>query len=352
MKRQDDGMPFLLQYENVAWYEDGKVRILDRRVYPREVRFEICTSYKEVITAIRNLVTQSAGPYTAVAMGMALASYESRNLDREERIKFLEKAEDELGNARVTTAGRYKKITSRCLDIGKKAINENIDPIPLIIEDTVESLNRRYSTMEKVGDNFLSLIPENGTILTQCYGETIIGALIKASKRENKKFKVICAETRPFLQGARLTASCFAEEGFDTTVVTDNMIADILSKGKVDVFTSAADSITEDGSVVNKIGTYQIALLCDIYDIPYYVTGVPDLGKRTLEDVEIEMRNPEDVLQLNGIKHTQKGVKGYYPSFDKTPSKYVSKVVTNKGIFDSNNLESYFSMIGEDEKFY
>ena len=99
MKRYDELMPFLLKYENVAWYEDGKVKILDRRVYPREVRYEICNTYQEVIKAIQNLVTQSAGPYTAVGMGMALASYQSKDLEKEDQIKFLQKAERELANA-------------------------------------------------------------------------------------------------------------------------------------------------------------------------------------------------------------------------------------------------------------
>lgn len=350
MIREDKGMPFLLRYENVAWYEDGQVRILDRRVYPREVKFVNCKTYKEVVKAIQNLVTQSAGPYTAVGMGMALAAYESRNLEKKERIKFLEEAEDALRNARVTTASRYGIITSRCLEIAKHAIENGEDPIELIVEDTVNSLNRRYTTMQKVGDSLLALIPEGGTLLTQCYGETIIGTVIRAAKRENKNFKVICPETRPFLQGARLTASCFAEEGFDTTVVTDNMIGEILSKNMVNVFSSAADTITEDGSVVNKVGTLQIALLCKHFGVPYYVTGVPDLGKKTLDDVKIEMRDPEESLILGGVKQTQKGVKGYYPSFDKTPYELVKGVVTDKGIYRPENLTDYFK--DSDGSFY
>ena len=342
MKRSDQGMPFLLKYENVAWFEDGVVKILDRRVYPKKVRFEICKSYKDVVVAIKNLVTQSAGPYTAVGMGMALAAYESKDLNKKERIQFLEKAEYDLKNSRVTTASRYGKITQRALNIATNAINNGDNPIPLIIEDTIKSLNRRYETMQKVGDNLLKVIPEGTTLLTQCYGETIIGTLIRAAKRENKNFKVICAETRPFLQGARLTASCFAEEGFDTTVITDNMVAEVMSKKKVDVFTSAADTITEDGWVVNKIGTYQIALLSNYFNIPYYVTGIPDKGKETIEDVKIEMRNPEDVLRLFNVKHTQDNVKGYYPSFDATPPKYVTGVVTEKEIFTPENLKDYF----------
>lgn len=350
MVRQDEGMPFLLRYENVAWYEDGEVRILDRRVYPKEVRFVRCKTYQEVVDSIQQLVTQSAGPYTAVGMGMALASYQSKDLPSKQRIEFIEKAEDALKNARITTKNRYAKVTQRGLKIAKEMISQGLDPTEKIVKDTIDSLNRRYSVMQKVGDNLLGLIKEDSTVLTQCYGETIIGAVIKAAKEKNKSFKVICSETRPFLQGARLTASCFSQEGFDTTVVTDNMIADIMSKKMVDIFTSAADSITEDGSVVNKVGTLQIALLAKYFDIPYYVTGLPDRGKKSLDDVDIEYRNPEDVLTLGGKKHTAEKVKGYYPSFDKTPNHLVKGVVTDKKVYAPEKLSEYFKL--ETSEFY
>lgn len=342
MERYDNNMPFLLRYENVAWYRDGKVRILDRRVYPREIKFVECLSYKDVVKAIKDMVTQSAGPYTALGMGMALACFESRSLTKSERINFLKKAEDELKNSRPTTKVRYKKITNRALKLAKDAIEKDLDPIKIIMEDNINSLNRRYKTMRKVGENLIDLIPEGGSILTQCYGETIIGALVALSKEKNKKFKVYCAETRPFLQGARLTATCFAESGFDTTILTDNMIAFAFENKLIDIFTSAADCITEDGSIVNKIGTLQIAQLAKIYGVKYFVTGIPDKGVKTLKDVKIEMKDPEEVLKANGIKHAHKDAKAIYPSFDKTPASLVSKIVTDFGVYSPDELSDYF----------
>lgn len=351
MNRYDDNMPFLLKYENVAWYEDGKVRILDRRVYPRQIRFVECNSYKDVVKAIKDMVTQSAGPYTALGMAMALACFESRNLPKEKRTEFLEKAEDELKNSRITTKSRYEKITRRALEIAKKSIEDGKDPVAEIMKDNVESLNRRYKTMRKVGEYLFDLIPEGGSILTQCYGETIIGALIAHSKEKNKKFKVYCAETRPFFQGARLTASCFAEEDFDTTILTDNMIAYAFENKLIDIFTSAADCITEDGGVVNKIGTLQIARLAKIYGVKYFVTGIPDLGVKTLKDVKIEMKDPNEVLFANGIRHAHVAAKAMYPSFDKTPADLVTLVVTDLGVYKPGELRDYFEK-AEGNKFY
>ncbi|MEG1594752.1 MAG: S-methyl-5-thioribose-1-phosphate isomerase, partial [Oscillibacter sp.] len=170
MLRMDDNMPFLLQYEHVAWYENGRVRILDRRIYPTEVQFVECTSYHEVVQAIADMVTQSAGPYTAVGMGMALAAYETRGKGREEQLAFLKQASYDLAHARPTTANRYGIITDHCAEVAAAALEAGKDPIAAIVETTVESLNRRYGTMQIVGDYLADLIPNHGCIMTQCFG--------------------------------------------------------------------------------------------------------------------------------------------------------------------------------------
>lgn len=342
MVRMDNDMPFLLQYENVAWYDNGKVRILDRRVYPTEVRFVDCFTYQEVVKAIADMVTQSAGPYTAVGMGMALAVWQVRGKSESEQNAFLQQAAYDLAHARPTTANRYGQITYRCAELAAKALAEGKDPIEAIVESTVESLNRRYSTMQIVGDQLAALIPQGGTILTQCFGETIIGTVMRAARKQNKDFKVFCAETRPYLQGARLTSSCFAQMGFDTTVITDNMVAYSMEREHIDVFTSAADSIARDGHIANKIGTFQIAILAKYFGIPYYVTGVPDKDKHTKDDIVIEMRDPSQVLSYRDIPNTVEGVKAIYPSFDVVPPHLISGVVTDKGVYVPYTLDHYF----------
>ncbi|GAA0682291.1 MULTISPECIES: S-methyl-5-thioribose-1-phosphate isomerase [Clostridium] len=350
MKRMDEGLAFLLQYENVAWYEDGKVRILDRRVYPREVRFVTCTTYMEVAYAIRDMVTQSAGPYTAAGMGMALAAHEIEHKTEEEQIKFLEKASYDISHARPTTANRMGIITNNCLEAAKKALSQGKNASEAIFNTTVDSLNRRYSTMEKVGEYLADMFPQNGTIMTQCFGETIIGMMLRAAKKRNNDIKIYCAETRPYLQGARLTASCCSQMGFDTTVITDNMVAYTMQNKNVDLFTSAADTIARDGHIANKIGTLQIAILAKHFGIPYFVTGIPDIGKKSGADIIIEERDPKEVLSSGGFKNTLDTVKGIYPSFDITPPHLISGIVTDKGIFSSYDLQRYFET--EVQQFY
>lgn len=343
MKRMDQDLAFMLQYENVAWYEKGKVRILDRRVYPTKIEFVECTSYKEVAEAIKNMVTQSAGPYTAAGMGMALAAYEVKEKKKEFQLEFLEKAAYDISHARPTTANRMKIITNGCLEVAKKALESRENAIDAIFNRTIDSLNRRYSIMEVVGEYLADMFPRNGTIMTQCFGETIIGMMLRAAKKRNNEIKVYCAETRPYLQGARLTASCCSEMGFDTTVITDNMVAYTMQHKNVDLFTSAADTIAKDGHIANKIGTFQMAILANCFAIPYFVTGIPDMDKENGRDIIIEERDPEQVLSYRGIKNTLQGVKGIYPSFDITPPHLINGIVTDKGIFSPYDLQSYFN---------
>ena len=342
MNRMDEGMPFLLRYENVAWYEEGKVRILDRRVYPTEVRFVTCGDYREVVQAIADMVTQSAGPYTAVGMGMALAAWQVRDRGKDEQLAFLRQASHDLAHARPTTANRYGQITGRCVEAAAAALERGENPVEAIVETTVASLNRRYSVMQDVGDHLAALIPEGGTVLTQCFGETIIGTVIRAARARGKDFRVFCAETRPYLQGARLTASCFAQMGFDTTVITDNMAAYAMEREHISLFTSAADTIALDGHIANKIGTLQLAILAKHFGVPYYVTGIPDRDKRSRDDIVIEMRDPRQVLRYRDIPNTLPEVKAIYPSFDVTPPHLISGVVTDKGVCVPYLLGEYF----------
>lgn len=347
----DRDLAYMLQAKHVAYYEDGIVSILDRRIYPVKIEYVRCKTYIEVRDAVRAMVTQSAGPYTAAAMGMALAAYESRDLKGELRYRFLEEAAECIANARPTTAGRMAQVTAGSLEVAKENIDDkNLD---LILRDhALKSMERRYHAIDRVAEHFMHAIPNEGTIMTQCFGETIIGMLARHIKKSDKKIRFVCPETRPFLQGARFTASVFKDMGMDVTVITDNMVAAYMKNEGVSLFTSAADSICMDGSIVNKVGTFQMAILCKYFGIPYYATGIPDMHIESAEDITIEMRDPEESLSAHGIKHTLEGVKGYYPAFDVTPPELVTGIVTDLGIFESNDLKRYKELKGEGDFYF
>ena len=164
MERADEKLAFMLQYNNIAWYENGKVKILDRRVYPGQVRFVTCTAYPEVITALKDMVTQSAGPYTAAAAGMALAAYECRNETEEKQLAFLEKASHDIANARPTTARRMALITGGCFETAKTALASGLDVSSAITDYLILTNNRRYNKVYQMAKHLVSLIPTGGAV--------------------------------------------------------------------------------------------------------------------------------------------------------------------------------------------
>ena len=343
--RADEGVGFLLRYENVAWYEDGAVRILDRRIYPIRTEYVICHHHEEVARAIADMVTQSGGPYLAAAMGMALAAYEYREEPEAVLLEKLEGAAYTLSHARPTTAAKMMRITEGALQRAREALAAGCTG-PALVETlrqyAVEYINNNYIRYTTIGKYLADQIPQGGTIMTQCFAETVIGTMLRECRARGNEIKVICPETRPYFQGARLTASVACDMGFDVTVISDNMPAWVMKEKKVDLFTSAADVITVDGHVVNKVGTFQIALAAKYWGIPYYTTGTPNPSHPDMGSVVIEERDPLLVMDALGTRTTMPGVKGFYPAFDVTPPELVSGIITEKGIYSPYELKRYF----------
>ena len=345
MVRADEGVGFLLRYENVAWYEDGAVRILDRRIYPVRTEYVTCRRHEEVAQAIADMVTQSGGPYLAAAMGMALAAYEARDQKEAELLAYLEKAAYTLSHARPTTMAKMIRVTERAMDVARTEIAAGHTGLALVEAlrmNAVNQINENYIRYTTIGKYLADQIPHNGTIMTQCFAETVIGTMLRECRARGNEIKVICPETRPYFQGARLTASVACDMGFDVTVISDNMPAYTMKEKHVDLFTSAADVITMDGHVINKVGTFQIALAASYWGIPYFTTGSPNPSHPDMSSVVIEERDPLLVMDAMGTRTTMEGVKGYYPAFDVTPPKLVDGIITEKGIYAPMDLKRYF----------
>ena len=345
MVRADEGVGFLLRYENVAWYEDGAVRILDRRIYPVRTEYVLCRRHEEVAQAIADMVTQSGGPYLAAAMGMALAAYEAREEREAALLAHLERAAHTLSHARPTTMAKMMRVTERAMNAARAALaagRTGLELVEALRENAVNQVNENYIRYTAIGKLLADKIPQGGAIMTQCFAETVVGTMLRECRSRGNEIKVICPETRPYFQGARLTASVACDMGFDVTVISDNMPGYTLREKHVDLFTSAADVITMDGHIVNKVGTFQIALAASYWGIPYYVTGSPNPSHPDRSSVVIEERDPLLVMDAMGTRTTMEGVKGYYPAFDVTPPKLCDGVVTEKGIFSPFDLGRYF----------
>lgn len=345
MRRADQGMPFMLRYENVAWYENGTVRILDRRIYPIRVEFVVCESYTEVAAAIRDMVTQSGGPYLAAAMGMVLAVYEAVHQKSDNVPAFLREAAWALSHARVTTSVRMVTVVNAVLDPVLRAVESGLTGgalIDLAFECALEQLNGIYRRNRKFGEYIAEKLPHGATVLTHCYGESVISGMLAVCKERNNPIRLICDETRPYFQGARLTASAAKDMGFDTAIITDGMSASIMHEEGVDLVVTGADLITMDGHVVNKVGTFSCALAAKYWGIPYYAAGNPCYEAKDRSAIHIEQRDTGEVLEYMGIRIALEGVNAYYPAFDVTPPEYCSGIITDKGIFLPGEVARYF----------
>ena len=343
MERQDRDLAFMLQYENVAWYDEGSIRVLDRRVYPAKTEWVICRSVEDVAAAIHDMVTQSTGPYTLAPMGMALACYIARGKSFEETKSYLEWASAVISSSRPTTRKRMADLTEKCIPVALKALEEGKRADYAVRDFVVDMNDARYQRVDRIAHYLVDKFPQGGKIMTQCYAETILGLMLREAKRRNNPVKLFCPETRPFFQGARFTSTVCHEMGFDVTLITDNMPSFVMANEHIDVFTCAADAISCDGYVFNKVGTSQIAICASYFHVPVYVTGAPDKGHPTHDTVTIEMRNPDETLYAMGVRTAVEGVKGYYPAFDMTPPDLITGIVTNKGIFRPQNVNDYFS---------
>ena len=334
-----------LKIRPIEWLDDGRVRWLDVRLIPWEEVYRETTDYRRLAQAIRDMEIRGAPAIgVAAAFGMALAAYHSRAGSVEELLGELEKAAEVLRNTRPTAYNLFWAI-DRVLRVAREAARNASSPAEvrdvvvleakkIMLEDIEANM-----TMGRIGSK---LVQDGDTILTHCntgalatagYG-TALG-VVRAAVEEGKEVRVIATETRPLLQGARLTVWELVKEGIDVTLITDNMVGYVMSKGLVDKVFVGADRITLDGYVANKIGTYTIALVADRHRVPFYVVAPTSTVDPNLRGpgIPIEERSPDEVRTVLGkVVITVPEVKVYNPAFDVTPPELVTAIITEEGI--------------------
>ncbi|WP_413801982.1 s-methyl-5-thioribose-1-phosphate isomerase [Streptomyces iranensis] len=336
------GLPFVVRPENVARYADGHVYILDRRVYPFTTRFVTCQTYDDVARAITDMVTQSAGPAYAAAYGMVLAAHSVRNASTKIRLETLGKAADTLGSARPTNRGIFHAATE-LLAVGTTAIAQGDDLEESMLGAARARLARGYTLARRRGEHAAALIPDGGTFLSHCWPETGLVYAALVAREQGKHVSAFCSETRPYLQGARLTADAMVGLGLPTTVLTDGMQAHAMSQSKISLVLTGADRVTMAGHVINKVGTLQAALAATHFSVPFYsFTRGPDPKSRTGTDVEIEERAGDEVLHCLEMRTAAEGVQGYYPAFDVTPPELITGLITTDGVVAPADLADHY----------
>ena len=333
--------------ETIQWTAEGVVMI-DQTRLPAEEVFVTCTSAEEVAEAIRSMVIRGAPAIgVAAAMGIALGMLRApeREFDTEfERICML------LGGTRPTAVNLLWAI-DRMKRLYASVRGEPVDAIrQRLVEEGQRIRLEDIAINEAIGRHGAVLVPDGKTVLTHCnagalatagYG-TALG-VIRAAVEQGKQVDVFADETRPFLQGARLTVWELMQDGIAATLITDNMAGHFLRSGRIGCVVVGADRIAANGDVANKIGTYSVAVLAKENGIPFYVAApvsTLDLTLASGEQIPIEQRAPSEVTHVFGVAVAPEGVLVENPAFDVTPHRYVTAIITERGVARAPYTES------------
>jgi len=328
-------------YQPVAW-RNNKVIILDQTLLPREEKYLTFDDYSGVCEAIKSLRVRGAPAIgIAGAYGVALGALNIRTASRVDFLKELHLIIDTIEATRPTARNLF--FTLERMETASLTVNRTSEIKKALIVEAKKIHREEAEATKRLTENGAALIKDGWTVLTHCNtgplaapdSGTALGVIAEA-KRQGKRVQVIADETRPLLQGARLTTWECLKLGLPVTLITDSMAGSFMRRGKVDCVITGADRIAANGDTANKIGTYSVAVLAKENGIPFYIaapTSTLDTSLKTGEAIPIEERKAEEVTRWRGELIAPEGVKAANPAFDMTPSKYISAIITEKGVF-------------------
>src|SRR5688500_14992244 len=329
--------------KTVEWTREG-VRMIDQRLLPTEEKYLMLRSYEEVAEAIKKMVVRGAPAIgVSAAMGLALGTKQSVGTsvaDLEDDFTFMC---DVMSKTRPTAVNLFWAIERmRATFDREKANTDNVEELKeKLVAEALKIFQEDLDANRAIGRFGADLIPDNATVLTHCnagalatagdYG-TALG-VVRGARDAGKRVAVIADETRPFLQGARLTAWELQKDEIPVTVITDNMAGHVMKRGEIDCVVVGADRIAANGDTANKIGTYMVAVLARQHDIPFYVAApvsTVDLALATGEEIPIEERDAREVTHIREQRLAPEGVAVHNPAFDVTPADLIAAIVTDR----------------------
>jgi methylthioribose-1-phosphate isomerase len=338
--------------ETIQWI-DGAVVMIDQTRLPLEVRMATCRTYQEVAAAIKDMIIRGAPAIgVAAAMGVALGVAQAAEDDLDAQVETICQA---LAGTRPTAVNLFWAIDRM------KALYGTLRGRPIaeirraLIEEAQRIREEDITICRAIGRNGAPLVVDDKTVLTHCnagalatagYG-TALG-VIRAAVEAGKRIDVFADETRPFLQGARLTAWELEQDGIPTTLITDNMAGHFMKSGRIGCVVVGADRIAANGDVANKIGTYSVAVLAKENNVPFYVAApisTLDLKLASGDLIPIEERPAAEVTHLYGKRVAPEGIQVANPAFDVTPARYVTAIVTEKGVARAPYEESLRKLV-------
>jgi methylthioribose-1-phosphate isomerase len=289
------------------------IYILDETKLPNKVTYIEVKDYKSSCRAIKEMKTRAVGQVLLVLYTFLLVFKQNKN--KKNLVSILEKVATSINKTRPTLS--FKFLTDMVLGWARQ---------PDIFEKNILGFLQmlKHKRIEQAREAS-RLIKDKDVILTYCNVSGLMPMIGEFCRLQKKQIGFYVAETRPYLQGSRLTAWELKKQGFDVTVITDNMVAKVLSEGRINKVIVGADHLAQNGDIANKIGTYQLAILAKHFKIPFYVLCAPKTTTKTGKDIKIEIRPEKELLEYQGIRFAAKGVRGYYPAFDVTPCKLITK---------------------------
>ncbi|MDQ7029944.1 MAG: s-methyl-5-thioribose-1-phosphate isomerase [Ardenticatenia bacterium] len=331
---------------NTLFYDEEchTVVVLDRRRYPFEKHYVTCRTLDDVMYAIQAMIVQGGPPLAYVAgLGLALVAHHERSRPASAQLRALREAAERLRALRPT-ADDVHHLLRHALERAQAALEQGASAHAHILAYVNEEIERGNRVAEACGRHAAALLADGDSLLTHCYPGAAFNYMLFYARRDGKQLKVIACETRPYLQGARLTASQAVEIGVPVQVITDGMAAFVMAQGMVTTYVTAADRIALDGAIANKVGTLEHAIAARHYTIPFYVLGYdgPDPETPTGADIPIEMRDPTEVLRCGGMSTAVEGVQALYPAFDITPPELITAIVTERGVFRPSEMWTYW----------
>ena len=336
-------------------FRDGALVLLDQRKLPREETYLECRTEGEVAEAVKTMVVRGA-PAIGIAAGYGIALTAARHAHKgaDAQREALEGAARTLGATRPTAVNLFWAIEKIMSHVDKS------DSAPEALADELLRLAREMheedaAVCRRIGDLGAELLPEKCSVLTHCnagalatgsYGTA--GGVIRSGFRDGRVREVYVDETRPFLQGARLTAWELSRDSIPVVLITDSMAAHCMGLGRIDAIVVGADRVAANGDVANKIGTYGLAVLAREHGVPFYVaapTSTIDMESKRGADIPIEERPEEEVRSFGGVPVAPEGVRVYNPAFDVTPARFVDALITEKGVARLAEGESLDSIL-------
>lgn len=338
-----------MAFETVTWKE-GRVVILDQTLLPHEETYHSYEDPADVAYAIRKMIVRGAPAIgVTAALGLALAAGRSKKLPLEKARAAFEEWSVKLAATRPTAVNLFWAI-GRMKNVSARSYSNTGTWADALLEEALAVREEDIAACKRMGEYGAELLPASARVLTHCNAGALATAgwgtalgVIRSAVQKGKRISVFVDETRPFLQGSRLTTWELSKEKIPHTLISDNMAGHLMSRHEIDLVITGADRIAANGDVANKIGTYSLAVLAKENGIPFFVAAplsTLDLGCHSGEKIPIEERDPREVTDFAGKPIAPKGTIARHPAFDVTPARYVSAIITEAGIAKAPYSES------------